>query len=73
MHTHLALVYEGCDSCGVLKSTDFCFYFEGTLELVSVGMYFFVKLSDGRVVGCSVEKQVQFLEWEEIMADFWDH
>ncbi len=33
MHTHLTLVYEGCDSCGVLKSTDFCFYLEGTFEL----------------------------------------
>lgn len=38
-----------------------------------MGEYFFVKLSDGKVVGCSVEKQVQFFEWEEIRADFWDH
>jgi hypothetical protein len=32
-----------------------------------------VKLGDGTLLGCSPEKQVRFLEWEEVAVDFWDH
>lgn len=41
--------------------------------MVVAGQYFFVKLGDGKVVGCSPEKQVHFLEYEEVAIDFWDH
>jgi hypothetical protein len=43
------------------------------LEMVVAGEYFFLKLGDGAVVGCSPERQVRFLEWEEVAVDFWDH
>jgi hypothetical protein len=43
------------------------------LEMVVAGNYFFVKLGDGMVVGCNIEKQVRFLECEEININFWDH
>lgn len=33
------------------------------LEMVVVGQYFFVRLGDGTLLGCSPEKQVRFLEW----------
>lgn len=42
-------------------------------EMVSVSDYFFVKLSSGQVVGSSHVQQVEFLEHEEIIIDFWSH
>lgn len=41
--------------------------------MVNVGEFFFLKLGDGKIVGCSHQKQVEFLENEEIMIEFWDH
>lgn len=32
-----------------------------------------MKLGDGTLLGCSPEKQVRFLEWEEVPVNFWMH
>jgi hypothetical protein len=41
--------------------------------MVSVGDFFFLKLGNGKIVGCNHLKQVEFLEHEDIAIDFWDH
>lgn len=38
-----------------------------------LGKYFFVKLKNNDILGCGEEKQVNFLEHEEIEVDFWTH
>jgi hypothetical protein len=43
------------------------------VQIVPVGPYFFVKLEDGAIIGCTADMQVSFIEWEEILVNFWDH